>query len=126
MSYFPTVQNLLAKRLSAISQEINSITNEINKHSDLKALMNNYTVTNAGLLLGLSQQLVELEAEGREINKVFRALVNGASILEQSSHSSINFYLVELFDRLPKHIQEEWKDNFDHIHKQLEAGKGLR
>lgn len=126
MSHFPKVTELLNKRVVEIATEMNNITKEINKHSDYKANMNNYRVVNAPLLAALSERLVALEHEGREINHTYRALINNGVILTNASISSVEFYLVQLFDRLPDHVQEEWKDNFQEIQKCLAAGRGLK
>lgn len=124
--YFPEVANLLNKRLAELSIESNNITKEINKHSDYKSNMNNYRVINAPLLQSLSTRLVAIAEEGEQINKVYRALVNGGAILTNADVSSIEYSLVLLFDRLPDHIQEEWQDNLQDIQKRLASGKGLR
>lgn len=124
--HFPEVANLLNKRLAELSIESNNITKEINKHSDYKSNMNNYRVINAPLLQSLSTRLVAIGEEGEQINKVYRALVNGGAILTNADISSIEYSLVLLFDRLPDHIQEEWQDNLQDIQKRLASGKGLR
>lgn len=124
--HFPEVANLLNKRLAELAKESNDITKEINKHSDYKSNMNNYRVTNAALLQALSTRLVEIAKEGEEINKVYRALVNGGIILTHADVQSIDCLLLLLWDRLPEHIQQEWEDNFQDMMKRLASGKGLR